>query len=147
MLPININELLECQRIESNRVEYKRGWNPTSIYHSICAFANDYDNLGGGYILVGVETDKETGRVIRPICGVPEEQLDGIQQAMVGFNNKLNPFYQPRISVEEADGKNVLVIWVPSGINRPYSISIDVTAKQSNSAFYVRSGTNSVIAK
>ncbi|MDO4180102.1 MAG: putative DNA binding domain-containing protein, partial [Bacteroidales bacterium] len=128
-------------------MEYKRGWNPTSIYHSICAFANDYDNLGGGYILVGVETDKETGRVIRPICGVPEELLDGIQQAMVGFNNKLNPFYQPRISVEEVDGKNVLVIWVPSGINRPYNVSIDVTAKQSNSAFYVRSGTNSVIAK
>ena len=31
MLPINITELLEQNRIESNRIEYKQGWNP--IYH------------------------------------------------------------------------------------------------------------------
>ena len=32
MLPINITELLEQNRIESNRIEYKKGWNPTAIY-------------------------------------------------------------------------------------------------------------------
>ena len=53
MLPINIIELLEQNRIESNRIEYKQGWNPTAIYHTICAFANDFENLGGGYIVVG----------------------------------------------------------------------------------------------
>ena len=26
MLPININELLEQNRIESNHIEYKQGW-------------------------------------------------------------------------------------------------------------------------
>ncbi len=41
MLPINITELLKQNRIESNRIEYKQGWNPTAIYHTICAFAND----------------------------------------------------------------------------------------------------------
>ena len=40
MLPININELLEQNRIESYRIEYKQGWNPTAIYHTICAFIN-----------------------------------------------------------------------------------------------------------
>ena len=30
MLPINITELLEQNRIESNRIEYKQGWNPTA---------------------------------------------------------------------------------------------------------------------
>ena len=40
MLPINITELLEQNHIESNRIEYKQGWNPTAIYHTICAFAN-----------------------------------------------------------------------------------------------------------
>jgi len=53
-LAINIEDLLNKQRIESNRIEFKKGWNPTSIYHSVCAFANDFDDLGGGYILVGV---------------------------------------------------------------------------------------------
>ena len=147
MLPINITELLEQNRIESNRIEYKKGWNPTAIYHTICAFANDFENLGGGYIVVGVETDNETGKVIRPVCGIAEEELDKIQQTMVGFNNKFIPYYQPPISVEEIDGKKVFVIRVSRGQNRPYTIPIDVTAKQSNPAFYVRSGTSSIVAK
>lgn len=44
-LPINIEDLLNKQKIESNRVEFKKGWNPASIYHSVCAFANDIDDL------------------------------------------------------------------------------------------------------
>ena len=43
-LAININDLLNKQKIESNRIEFKKGWNPGSIYHSICAFANDFDD-------------------------------------------------------------------------------------------------------
>ena len=66
-LAINIEDLLTKQRIESNRVEFKAGWNPASIYHSVCAFANDFDDLGGGYIVVGVETDDETGIAKRPV--------------------------------------------------------------------------------
>ena len=54
-LAINIDDLLNKQKIESNRIEFKKGWNPDSIYRSICAFANDLDNIGGGYILIGVE--------------------------------------------------------------------------------------------
>ena len=63
-LPINIEDLLNKQKIESNRIEFKKGWNPDSIYRSICAFANDLDNIGGGYILIGVE--EENGRANRP---------------------------------------------------------------------------------
>ena len=33
MLLINITELIEQNRIEFNRIEYKQGWNPTVIYH------------------------------------------------------------------------------------------------------------------
>lgn len=74
-LAININDLLNKQKIESNRIEFKNGWNPGSIYHSICAFANDLDDLGGGYIIVGVDTDDKTGMAIRPVEGVPMEKL------------------------------------------------------------------------
>ena len=34
-LAININDLLNKQKIESNRIEFKKGWNPGRIYHSI----------------------------------------------------------------------------------------------------------------
>ena len=54
-IPINIEDLLNQRVIESTRIEFKRDWNPTSIIHSICAFANDIDNVGGGYIIIGVE--------------------------------------------------------------------------------------------
>lgn len=147
-LAININDLLNKQKIESNRIEFKKGWNPASIYHSVCAFANDFDDLGGGYIVVGVDTDEKTGVAIRPIEGIPTEKIDGILQEMVGYNNKISPYYMPRTSVEEVDGKSVLVIWCPAGINRPYSVPENVTAKSNTKEyFYVRSGTSSIIAK
>lgn len=46
-LPINIADLLYKNKIESDQIEFKKGWNPSAIYHSVCAFANDLDNIGG----------------------------------------------------------------------------------------------------
>ena len=146
-LAININDLLNKQKIESNRIEFKKGWNPGSIYHSICAFANDFDDLGGGYIIVGVDADDKTGMAIRPVEGVPIEKIDGILQEMVAYNNKMAPYYLPRTSVEEVDGKQVIVIWCPAGSYRPYSVPVNVTAKGSKEYFYIRSGTSSIEAR
>ncbi len=146
-LAININDLLNKQKIESNRIEFKKGWNPASIYHSVCAFANDFDDLGGGYIIIGVDTDEKTGMAIRPVEGVAIEKIDGILQEMVGFNNKMTPYYLPRTSVEEVDGKQLIVIWCPAGSYRPYSIPYNVTAKGTKECFYIRSGTSSIEAK
>ena len=50
-LPINLHDLLIQRTIEGERVEYKAGWNPQSVLHTICAFANDFHNLGGGYLV------------------------------------------------------------------------------------------------
>lgn len=54
-LPINIENLLTSSVIESERIEYKRGWNPEVVLRTICAFANDIHNSGGGYIIVGAQ--------------------------------------------------------------------------------------------
>ena len=59
-MPINIKNLITFRVMKSNRVEFKSDWNPTPIIHSICAFANDIDNVGGGYIVVGVEENDGT---------------------------------------------------------------------------------------
>ena len=144
-LPININDLLNKQKVESNRIEFKKGWNPVSVYHSICAFANDIDNTGGGYILIGVE--EENGIAKRPVCGLPIEQLDAIQKEMIGFNNLIEPYYAPRLSVEEVDNTNILVIWAPSGPDRPYAAPHDVKAKLKKSTYYIRYGTSSIEAR
>ena len=84
-LAINIEDLLNKQKIESNRIEFKKGWNPASSYHSVCAFANDFEDTGGGYIVVGVE--EENGRAIRPVKGINPNQIESIEKDMVGFNN------------------------------------------------------------
>ncbi len=144
-IPINIEDLLNKRKIESNRIEFKSGWNPQSIYHSICAFANDIDNLGGGYILVGVE--EENGIAKRPVKGIPIEQLDRIQREMVGFNKMMDPYYFPRISIEDVDGKCIFAIWAPSGTERPYTAPENVTAKLKKPVFYIRYGTSSIEAK
>ncbi|MCI6893980.1 MAG: putative DNA binding domain-containing protein [Bacteroidales bacterium] len=144
-LPINIEDLLNKHKVESNRIEFKSGWNPTSIYHSICAFANDIDNLGGGYILIGVE--EENGVAVRPVKGLKDNQLDKIQREMIHYNAMLEPVYSPRISVEEIDGRNILVIWITSGHNRPYTVPADVTSKLKKPVFYIRYGTSSIEAR
>lgn len=145
-LPINVEDLLRQRKVESNRIEFKKGWNPDRIYRSICAFANDFDNIGGGYILVGVE--EENGFPKRPICGLATNQIDDILKDMVGFNHKINPYYLPRTEMFEVDGQDILVIWCPSGINRPYNVPEYVTAKNNpQRKCYIRSGSSSIEAK
>lgn len=98
-LPINIEDLLQQRKVESNRIEFKKGWNPEKIYRSICGFANDFDNIGGGYILVGVE--EENGIAKRPVSGLATEQIDSILRDMNNYNNKLNPYYLPRTEIDD----------------------------------------------
>ena len=94
---------------------------------------------------MGVE--EENGVAKRPVTGIPTNQLDKIQREMLQYNQLIEPFYAPRISVEDVDGQNVLAIWVPSGINRPYTAPSDVTAKVKKPVFYIRYGTSTVEAK
>ena len=64
-LPVNINHLLRQRTIEGERIEYKAGWNPQGVLRTICAFANDFHNLGGGYVVLGAE--ERNGRPV-PCC-------------------------------------------------------------------------------
>ena len=152
-LPINIDDLLNKQKIESNRIEFKRGWNPDKIYHTICAFATDLDNTGGGYILVGVEQD-DNGIAKRPVKGLPIEDIDSIMQDMVGYDAKITTSnlrsitYNSRVSKEEVDGQYILVIWVPTGPNRPYCVPESVVAKgKSPLKYYIRSKSSTIEAR
>ncbi len=52
-LPINIEDLVRQRTVEGERIEYKAGWNPENVLHTLCAFANDFHNLGGGHVVIG----------------------------------------------------------------------------------------------
>ncbi len=145
-LPINIEDLLNRRKIESNRIEFKAGWNPDKIYHTICAFATDLENTGGGYILVGVE--EENGVAKRPVKGISETEIDRILKEMVCYDAKISPSYLCKVSPEEIDGKTILAIWAPAGANRPYSVMESVVAKgKSVPKFYIRSKSSTIEAK
>ena len=63
-LPVSIDRLISGEVVESTRVELMGGFNPNPIMHGICAFANDIDNIGGGYLVIGI--DEQDGRPVLP---------------------------------------------------------------------------------
>ena len=144
-LPINIEELLSGRAVEGERIEYKIGWNPDAIYRTICAFANDFDETGGGYIVIGVK--EENGRALRPVEGIDPNRIEPIEKEMVGYNNLMRPYYQPRLYVEESDGKTILVIKVSPGERRPYKVPDQITAKQKTYNYYIRYNSSSIVPK
>ena len=144
-LEMDIEDLLNKRKLESDRIEFKTGWNPDDIYHSVCAFANDYNNDGGGYIVVGVE--EENGVAKRPVKGLPEYMLDSIQKDMLGYNNLISPPYFPQGIPAEVDGKWIFVIVVRTGQQRPYKSPEHVTSKKEKKYnYYIRYQTSSVKA-
>ena len=143
-LEFNVEDLLRKNNIESDRIEFKKGWNPDDIYRSICAYANDFDNIGGGYILIGVE--EKDGVAIRPVHGVSKDMVDKIQKEMLGYNHRIRPIYFAKPILESVDGKNIIVIWAPTGIQRPYKVVDHITSKNDNNYKYrIRYGTSSIV--
>ena len=145
-IPINIEELLRQHVIESARIEYKKDWNPEPILHSVTAFANDFDNLGGGYIVIGVE--EQNGYPKLPIKGLSENVLDSIQKELLNKCNLIEPRYIPVIEPVLIDGRYILVLWVPGGDDRPYKCPVKIYtekgAKRSEKAYYIRKGSNTI---
>ena len=91
-IPVNIEQLINGKSVEWERLEYKEGWNPEELIHSICAFANDINNWGGGYIIVGV---KEIDGVPQlPPVGIPQNSIDKIQKEIVQLCHMTEPYIQ-----------------------------------------------------
>lgn len=143
-IPIKINDLIDCRIVESNRVEFKSDWNPTPIIHSICAFANDIDNVGGGYIVVGVE--ENDGTPVLPVKGIPQERVDGILKELIGLCHMIEPLYYPVVEPVLFQGKYIIVIWVSGGHGRPYKAAKDVHSDKSTKLYYIREFSSTIVA-
>lgn len=116
-IPVNAVDLIRGVRVEGPRLEYKRGWNPERVLHTICAFANDIDGLGGGYIIIGV--DYQSG--IPDIVGIEKSSVDLISKELLNMSNLMEPRYIPSADAYEVEGRTIYIIWVPAGDRRPYS--------------------------
>ena len=145
-LPININHLLRQRAIEGERIEYKAGWNPQSVLHAICAFANDFHNLGGGYVVLGVE--EQNGRPILPPKGIRPDAIDAIQKELLNLGHAaIQPHYHPLTATYNVDGQTILVLWVPGGETRPYKAKVNLSAERNDWAYFMRRHSSTVRAK
>lgn len=143
-IPANIDDLLNSRIVESTRIEFKAGFNPNSVIHTICAFANDIDNIGGGYIVLGVE--ERDGIPVLPPKGIPQNEIDEILKRLVGLCHRIEPLYYPIVEPVYFQGAYIIVIWVPGGHGRPYKASKDVFSPTSAKLYYIRRLSSTVVA-
>jgi ATP-dependent DNA helicase RecG len=144
-LPINIEELVNGRTIEWERLEFKKGWNPEDVIHSMCAFANDLQNWGGGYIILGIE--ENAGQPILPPIGLQEEQIDNIQKKILELGYKIQPNYFPIVQPYKIKDEQILVLWCPAGDNRIYTAPDSLSNDNVRREAYVRIASNSIIAR
>ena len=130
-LPLNIDDLIHQRKVESARIEYKKDWNPEKVLHSVCAFANDIDNWGGGYIILGVE---EKNGSPDPQFYNPETRsfMTVILPIHEAFNEDESPVETETVAKAgmktgmDADGTVNLPVNLPENL----SVELTVTAKK-----------------
>jgi len=141
-LPINIDQLITGQTVEWERIEFKEGWNDLNIMQTICAFANDFSNLGGGYVIIGVA--EKDGRPVLPPKGLDVAEAGKIQSELLSLvKQRIKPEYTPYVEPVTFQGKLILVTWCPGGQERPYEAP-DSFVKGAPRYYFIRKFNNTV---
>ncbi len=145
ILPIRLDDLLHTTSVESARVEFKASWDEKTtgwqVIKTICAFANDFQNLNGGYIVIGVA--EENGKAILPPKGLTPAEMEAAQNWLRGHCNRIDPVYQPVFSSEVVEDRHILVIWATGSQTRPHQVA---EGDKSPRRFYIRLGSSTVDA-
>lgn len=125
-LPTSIETLLSGQVVEWARIEFKSTWDAQASLKTICAFANDLDNWGGGYVVLGIcepeDADKHVGDEVPPIplpggrlvVGVPAKSVDAWLKDMLNKCKLIHPAYfahRRGLHVQRKDLRHDLVPW------------------------------------
>jgi len=111
----------------------------------MCAFANDINNWGGGYIIVGI--DGQDGRPLLPPVGLNPNQLHRIQGELTQLGHRMEPLYMPVIQPYLFQGRHILVLYCPAGDVRPYSAPESLGGGRQSRFHYIRSGSRSLRAQ
>ena len=109
---------------------------------TICAFANDYQNLNGGYVVFGVA--QEGGRPILPPKGLTPLEVEQAQRWLRGRCQGLRPSLEPVLSPETYSERNILVVWTPASQNRPHRAP---DARSGGWKYWIRVGESTVDAE
>lgn len=134
-IPTNIKTLLSGDVVEWARIEFKETWDAMASLKTICAFANDIDNWGGGYIVIGVRDKNGKPDTLQ---GVPADKIDEYLKDMLNKCKLIQPEYMPIVEVTEHQGKKFIVIWAPGGSVRPYSSPKTMAKDNRERVYWIR---------
>lgn len=142
-VPTNIKTLLAGNAVEWARIEFKETWDAEASLKTICAFANDIDNWGGGYLVIGVE--EKDGRPVHPLKGVPADKVDGYLKDMLNKCKRIQPEYLPIVEVVDYQDKKFIVVWAPGGYLRPYSSPKSMAKEDKERVCYIRKMSSTIM--
>lgn len=142
-LPVNIANLINGKTVESERLEFKQSWNLLDIMQTIAAFADDLNNWGGGYIIIGVS--EERGAPILPPIGMTQSEIDKAQKELLRLCNEIRPPYFPLAEPVELMNKMILVIWVPASDTRPHKAPKSLSSPR-DYRYFIRRYSSTVVA-
>jgi ATP-dependent DNA helicase RecG len=148
MIPLKIDILLKGQIVDRDRVEYKKDWNPSDTIQTICAFANDFTNTNGGYVVIGI--DERDGRPLLPPAGLEAEVLDNIQNDLFKYCDLIEPRYYPKLEIVTFQGRRVVYLWCTAGDDGPYMAPKDVFSRDKSDRqkdYWIKPSAVNTIAK
>ncbi len=141
-------DLKELAARESEQVEWKRNVaDVESVISTIAAFSNDFQNMGGGYVVCGAEESKDEHgfqKVSYPgLTAARFKEIEG--KVMADAREKIDPAVTPMVDElpGETEGHRVLIFIVPSTV---YAHSYRPSGKDS-AAYYVRLSRETVEAR
>lgn len=140
-IPTNIKTLLSGNVVEWARIEFKETWDPEASLKTICAFANDIDNWGGGYLIIGVE-DKD-GKPTN-LKGVSPEKIDAYLKDLLNKCKLIQPEYMPITEVVDYEDKKFIIVWAPGGSVRPYSSPKTMAKGDKERIYWIRKMASSI---
>jgi ATP-dependent DNA helicase RecG len=120
-------ELERLLQHESNAVEWKATGDPEKIVRTLTAFANDYEEAGGGTVICGVSEARIGEQGTQAVLvGIAPAELERLKDRVFNLSRTVvNPPLSPQIErVRVETDKEALVAWAPA--------SSDIHAFQSN---------------
>lgn len=111
-----IERLLEMiQAPETHSVEFKEAVDADDFRAIAVAFANDYDEVGGGTVIIGIRGKDKT------VIGLVGD-LDKLQRGIADTvrDGSTIPSIAPEIYLVKIDGKAIIVVETQKGARRPY---------------------------
>ena len=135
-----IINLQELSKRESERVEWKENVaDVDDVIKTAVAFANDFSNLGGGYIVCGVREIKDEYGFQRLLTvGLTASRLKEIEGKVIsGLRDKAYPSIVPVVEEIEVDAEHRVLVFIIASTGQVHSYR---AGSKDASTCYVRTG-------